>query len=269
MIFCLVWGVGGSFLSLALSRVMAKMMMRIRVISPHTQSPVESRLLQRVHYLAQRAGLSTPPEVGIFESPVVNAFATGPTRNRALVAVSTGLLNQMDDDAIEGVLAHEVSHVANGDMVTMALLQGVANAFVMFLARVLAFFVQAALDRGENRDRNNSYGRTNFMLVWLFEIVLMLLAGMVLSYYSRHREYRADRGGAILAGRAKMIGALNSLLLSPERYQAPGTQIPKSLAAFQINSITRRFGNDLIRLFSTHPTLEDRIERLKAATDLI
>ncbi|NDD92729.1 protease HtpX, partial [bacterium] len=205
--FCLIWGMGGAFMSLALSRIMAKWMMGVQVIDPsEAQGANEQWLVETVHQLARSAGITTMPEVGIYESPEVNAFATGPTKNRALVAVSRGLLDRMSRDQVEGVLGHEVAHAANGDMVTMTLVQGVVNAFVMFLSRVIAFAVSQAL-RG--RDREESSGGSSHLIYYLvrfvLEIVFMILGSMVVAYVSRLREFRADHGGARLAGRDKMI----------------------------------------------------------------
>src|SRR4051812_14969798 len=201
---CLVWGFGGAFFSLAISKIVAKMSMGVQVIDPRNPGQFGD-LVETVHALAQKAGLPAMPEVGVYDSQEMNAFATGPTRSRALVAVSTGLLRRMDRDALEGVLGHEIAHVANGDMVTMTLLQGVINAFVMFFARILA----AAI--GGRRDSEGNSGGGNWMLVMMLEMVLSGLGLFVVSWFSRHREYRADAGGATFAGRQKMIGALQAL----------------------------------------------------------
>ena len=249
MMFCLVWGMGGAFISLGLSRIMAKWMMGVEVIDPDTTQPELARLVQTVYRLARAANLPAMPEVGFYPSPEINAFATGPTRSRALVAVSAGLLEHMNYDQIEGVLAHEISHVANGDMVTMTLVQGVMNAIVMFLARVIAFFIA---NRG--RDSENSSG-PNFIVVWVLEIGLSFLGMIAVNAFSRWREYGADAGGAALAGREKMIGALEALRSTMDYANLTGN---KSLATLKISD-KPRFG----LLFSTHPALEDRIERLK------
>lgn len=250
MAFCLVWGMGGALISLALSRFMAKWMMGVQVIDPNTTDPALSGLVATVHNLARAAGLPKMPEVGYYPSPEINAFATGPTRSRALVAVSAGLLERMDQAQLEGVLGHEIAHVANGDMVTMTLVQGVINAFVMFLARVIAFFIA---NRGRDEDSSLS---PNYLVVFLLEIVLSALGMIAVAAFSRYREFRADEGGARLAGREKMIGALEALQ-STVAYADLTNKA--SMSAFKISG-KRRFA-----LFATHPPLEDRIERLKTA----
>jgi heat shock protein HtpX len=256
MIFCLIWGMGGAFISLGLSRVIAKWSMGVRVIEPGTRDSEAQALVATVHELARGAGLRTMPEVGIYDSPEVNAFATGPTRNRALVAVSTGLLRRMGREEIEGVLGHELSHVANGDMVTMTLIQGVVNAFVMFFARVIAFALAQAMR--DERDDRPSYGM-QYMATFLLEIVFGILGMMVVAWFSRWREFRADAGGARLAGRGSMVGALQAQQrtygLVDESHAQP------ALAALKINGRPAGFA----RLFSTHPPLGERIERLLAS----
>lgn len=255
-IFCLVWGFGGAFISLALSRVMAKWMMGVKIIDPNTMDTSEQSLLQTVHRLAQTAGLSTMPQVGVYESPEVNAFATGPTRNRSLVAVSSGLLSRMDRDAVEGVLGHEVAHIANGDMVTMTLLQGIVNAFVMFFARVIAFAISQALRSRDEEGRGLS-PIVQYVVVILLEMVLMVFGTMLVAWFSRWREFRADRGGADLAGRGKMIRALQSL----ERMTGLiDTQTQTSVQTLKISGKSSRW----LRLFASHPPLSDRIARLEA-----
>jgi heat shock protein HtpX len=257
-IFCLVWGMGGAFISLALSRVMAKWMMGVRVIDPNTHDPELQALVQIVHNLARSAGLPAMPEVGIYDSPEVNAFATGPTKARALVAVSSGLLTRMSRDEIEGVLGHEIAHVGNGDMVTMTLLQGVVNAFVMFLSRVIAFALAQAMrgDRDE-RDRGGmSYGLF-YVTQFVLEIVFMILGSMVVAWFSRWREFRADRGGARLAGRQNMIAALERL---QRTYELVDTQAQPAVQTLKIAGK----GSGLMRFFASHPPLSDRIARLQA-----
>ncbi len=188
MAFCLIWGMGGAFISLALSRVMAKWMMGVKVIDPDVSDPDLSRLVQTVHRLARSANLPKMPEVGLYPSPEINAFATGPTKSRALVAVSAGLLEALDRRQLEGVLGHEIAHVANGDMVTMTLLQGIINAFVMFLARVISFFLA---NRG--RDGEGS-AAPNFIVTLLLEMVLSAFGMLAVAAFSRRREFRADAG---------------------------------------------------------------------------
>lgn len=253
MIICLVWGFVGAFISLALSKVMAKWMMGLSVINPKTASGSEAQLVTTVHRLARGAGLTTMPEVAIYDSEEVNAFATGPTRASSLVAVSTGLLHSMSWEEVEGVLGHEIAHIANGDMVTMALLQGVVNAFVMFLSRVVAFAISSAVSRS---DEESSFPRMlNFILTIVFDIVFTLLGSLVIAAFSRFREYRADAGGANLAGRGKMIAALDRLRKTHE--QVDNSSAP-ALASMKI---TNKGG--FLALFSTHPPLEDRIARLQ------
>lgn len=257
MIFCLIWGMGGAFISLALSRKMAKWLLGVRVIDPHTKDLHMQQLVQMVHELSRTAHLPEMPEVGVYDSHEVNAFATGPSQRRSLVAVSSGLLNRMSKSELEGVLGHEVSHIANGDMVTMTLLQGVVNAFVMFMARILGFIFSGL---GQNRERSSHGSYMSYTLfVFLFEMVFMILGSLVLAAFSRFREFRADRGGAQLAGRDKMISALKALQRGTAAYD-PAAEKP-ALAAFKISHPTKRGG--LIHLFATHPPLDVRIERLQ------
>ena len=255
-VFCLVWGFGGAFISLGLSRVMAKWGMGVKVIDPGTPDPGAQELVSTVHRLAQAAGLRVMPQVGIYDSDEVNAFATGPTRNRSLVAVSTGLLRRMRRDEVEGVLGHEIAHVANGDMVTMTLIQGVVNAFTMFLARVLAFFV-AQLFRRDDEEGGVSH-LVYFVATLVFDIAFSILGSIVVAWFSRLREFRADAGGARVAGREKMIGALEALQRTYGIVD-PGS----SQAAYQTLKISGH-PTGLMRFFSTHPPLETRIARLKS-----
>jgi len=257
-VFCLVWGFGGAFISLGLSRVMAKWMMGVRVIPPNTTDPALQELVETVHTLARNAGLPKLPQVGLYESDEVNAFATGPTRSRALVAVSTGLLQRMGSREISGVLGHEVTHIANGDMVTMTLIQGIINAFVMFLARVLAFVVSQAMRSRDDRDSGG--GWLQFILVMVFQIVFSILGSLVVCWFSRWREYRADAGGARLAGRENMINALRALrrLHDPEVAAAEA----QHAQAFQSLKISGQ-SSGLLALFATHPPIEQRIARLE------
>ena len=247
LVFSAAFGFGGAFISLALSKWMAKRSMRVQVIgTPSTQQ--ERWLLQTVERQAQRAGIGMP-EVGIFPSDVVNAFATGMRRNNALVAVSSGLLRQMTPDEAEAVLAHEVAHVANGDMVTMGLLQGVLNTFVIFLSRVIGHVVDRVVFRNER-----GFGIGYFVVSIVAQIVLSILATIVVMWFSRWREFRADAGGANLAGRQKMVAALQRL------QQNQAEDLPGELAAFGING-GRPTG--LRALFMSHPPLEDRIAALQ------
>lgn len=249
MIFCLIWGFGGAFISLALSRVMAKMMMRVKVISPESAQPELRWLVDRVYQFSREAGLSKMPEVGIYESPELNAFATGPTKNRSLVAVSTGLLRNMNHEQAEGVLAHEVAHIANGDMVTMTLIQGIVNAFVMFIARIIAFSLSQFV-RAEMRTI------VHFMTVIVLDILLSFLGAIVVSYFSRQREFRADEGGARLAGKHKMVSALQALKLNYQVAQSHHDE--DSISTLKISGARNKF----LALLSTHPPLEMRIQKL-------
>lgn len=260
LIFCAIAGFSGALISLFLSRWMAKMMMGVKVINPSNPgSAAERDLLQRVNRLAQKANLPAMPEVGIYHSPEINAFATGPSKRSSLVAVSAGLLNNMDDAAVEGVLAHEIAHIANGDMVTMTLIQGVVNTFVMFFARIAAWGVSNAL--AGNRDNEERGGGMSYMVQWLlimvFEILFGILGSVVVATFSRWREYRADNGGARLAGREKMIHALQSLKKTID--YADSGQAP----AFQSLKITTKPGG-LMALLATHPALDKRIAALRA-----
>jgi heat shock protein HtpX len=260
-VFCLVWGFGGAFISLGLSRLMAKWMMGVQVIPPNTSDPALQELVETVHGLARGAGLPKLPEVGIYESEEVNAFATGPTKSRALVAVSTGLLSRMGSREVSGVLGHEVTHIANGDMVTMTLIQGVINAFVMFLSRVLAFVISQAIRSRDDRDSGG--GWLQFLLVIVFQIVFSILGSLIVCWFSRQREFRADAGGARLAGRENMINALRALarLHDPEVAAAEAQRGQ----AFQSLKISGRAGG-LLALLATHPPIEERIARLEQGT---
>lgn len=257
MIFCLVWGMGGAFISLLISKPMAKWSMGVQIIDPNTNDPTERELIGKVHALARAAGLPKMPEVGIYPSPEVNAFATGATRSSSLVAVSMGLLQRMRKEEVEGVLAHEISHVANGDMVTMTLIQGIVNAFAMFLARILAFAIANASRRDDSQ--GSSYFMQH-MLSMMFEMVFLLLGSIVVAWFSRWREFRADAGGAGLAGREKMVSALKALQRMYELNNAVPETAP-SVQSFKISG--RRSG--LLNLFASHPPLETRIARLQGA----
>ncbi len=250
LIFCLVWGMGGAFISLALSRVMAKWMMGVQVLDPAQATGEEAWLINTIHQLAQSAGLPKMPEVGIYESPELNAFATGPTRARALVAVSSGLLRHMNREEVKGVLGHEITHVANGDMVTMTLLQGVINAFVMFIARIIAFFASQAV-------RDDARYAVNFLVTIVLEILLSFLGFLVVAAFSRWREFRADAGGAKLSGTENMVRALQALQLNMQLRERP--QEHAAVATLQI------FGKPggFLALLATHPPLEERIKRLR------
>lgn len=253
-IFCALWGTGGAFISLLMSKFIAKMAMGVVIINPKTATRDEQFVLELVYAIAKKDGLKKMPEVGIYHSPELNAFATGPSRNNALVAVSTGLLSGMNRDEIEAVLAHEISHVANGDMVTMTLVQGVVNAFALFLSRIIAYGISVALSKGDDREGGDISHLTYGLLTVVFDILFTLLGTLLVAAYSRWREYRADLGSARLVGKDKMISALKRLgqgaVMEDDR--AP------SLAALKI-----MHHSNWLSLFSTHPSLEKRIERLQ------
>lgn len=244
--FCFVWGMGGAFISLQISRWMAKRVTGAQLVDGRTGRPELDRVYATVASLTQKAGLPMP-EVAVYDSPEVNAFATGPSKSRALVAVSTGLLRSLRDEEIDGVLGHEITHIANGDMVTMTLLQGVINAFVMFFARLIAY---ALSNRGDSRSRDGG----SFFVVIVLQIVLGILGSLVTAWFSRQREFRADRGGATLAGRDRMIGALKRLAANRDMVDTR----QESLATLKINGANRWVG-----LFHTHPPLEVRIAALE------
>lgn len=250
MIFCLIWGFVGSGISLMLSKFMAKKMMGVQIVDDRGQY---GDLVRKVHLMAKQAGIEKMPEVGVYQSPEVNAFATGPSKNNALVAVSTGLLSQMNTDEVEGVLAHEVAHIANGDMVTMVLIQGVVNAFVMFFARIAAFALQNALS-GDEDERPAHGGFMYHIIVMVFEIAFSFLGMFVVAYFSRLREFRADKGGAQFAGKYKMIAAL-------KRLQQKIEMVDDSQNAVRTMKISSKKG--LMNFLSTHPSLEDRIAALE------
>ncbi|MDP2811689.1 MAG: protease HtpX [Rhodocyclaceae bacterium] len=249
LIFAAVMGFGGSFISLAISKWSVKKAMGVHVIEAPSNS-TEFWLLETIRKYSAEAGIDMP-EVGIYESPDVNAFATGMSKNSSLIAVSTGLLQQMTRQEAEAVLGHEVAHAANGDMVTLALIQGVVNTFVMFLSRVIGHLVDRVVFKTER-----GQGPAFFVTMIVAELVLGILASIIVMWFSRSREFRADRGGASLAGRQNMIAALERLnSLHPQ-------PLPDKMAAF---GIAGGGGGGLKRLFMTHPPLEERITALKAA----
>jgi len=248
LMFTAVFGFGGSFISLAMSKWMAKKSTGAQVIQTPT-TPTETWLINTVKRQATQAGIGMP-EVAIYPGKEVNAFATGANRNNALVAVSAGLLNQMTQDEAEAVLAHEVSHVANGDMITLTLIQGVVNTFVMFFSRIIGHFVDRVIFKVER-----GHGPAFWITTIIAEIVLGILASTIVMWFSRQREFRADEGGAKLAGTHKMIAALKRL----QAGQAPA-ELPDQLTAFGISGIRRsKFG----ALFLSHPPLEQRIASLE------
>ncbi len=253
LVFAAIFGFGGSFISLLLSKFMAKRSTGAVVITePRNQT--ERWLLATVERQAREAGIGMP-EVAVYDGPEINAFATGANRNKALVAVSTGLLHNMSEDEAEAVLGHEIAHVANGDMVTMALLQGVLNTFVIVLARIVGGFIDSALSG--NRE-GGGRGFAYYIIVFVLEMVFGLFATMISMWFSRHREFRADAGGAHLAGRQKMIAALERLKVNHGQ-----STLPTQIAAFGIAGGAAR------KLFMSHPPLDERIAALRAANNTV
>ncbi|PPA71734.1 protease HtpX [Jeotgalibacillus proteolyticus] len=251
-VFSLLVGFLGSFISLGMSRWVAKMMMKVKVLNPDGQLSAQERaVVEKVHRMSRAAGLTHMPEVGIYPSAEVNAFATGPSKKRSLVAVSQGLLNNMDDDAVEGVIAHEVAHVSNGDMVTMTLLQGVVNTFVVFFSRIVAILVSRLV-------RSELQWIVQFAAIIIFQILFSILGSLVVSAYSRHREFHADRGGGDLAGNDKMAHALRSLKAYASRAQVKDQTDDSAVQTMKING-----KGGMAKLFSTHPDLDERIARLE------
>ncbi len=249
LVFSAVFGMGGSFISLLISKWMAKRATGARVIT-EPRDAYEQQLFAVVSHHAQAAGIGMP-EVAIYESPEPNAFATGASRNRALVAVSSGLLQHMSRDEVDAVLGHEISHIANGDMITLTLIQGVVNTFVLFLSRVVGFFVDRVILKNER-----GLGLGYFVTTIVAQIAFGILASVIVSWFSRRREFRADAGGAALAGRPKMIAALEALQRAHPR------SLPEQMAAFGISGAD---AGGWRRLFLTHPPLEERIRALRAA----
>ncbi|MEA9905486.1 protease HtpX [Xanthomonas campestris pv. raphani] len=252
LVMAAIFGFGGSFISLLLSKFMAKRSTGAQVITePRTQT--ERWLVDTVRRQAQAVGIGMP-EVAIYDGPEINAFATGANRNNALVAVSTGLLQHMREDEAEAVLGHEIAHIANGDMVTMALLQGVLNTFVIVLARVVGGIIDSALSGNRDSGRGFAY----YIIVFVLEMVFGLFATMIAMWFSRRREFRADAGGAQLAGRNKMIAALERLSLNHGQ-----NTLPSQVQAFGISG---GVGEGLRRLFLSHPPLTERIAALRASS---
>lgn len=249
LVFCAVFGFGGATISLFMSKWMAKRAYGVQVIE-QPRNEMEHWLVTTVARQAQQAGIGMP-EVGVYQSNDMNAFATGARRNDSLVAVSTGLMYSMSRDEAEAVLAHEISHVANGDMVTLTLVQGVVNTFVMFFARIVANLISSFLSRGEEEEGGGLGGIAYFATVMVLELVFGMLASVIVMWFSRQREYRADEGSARLVGKEKMIAALERLRRGPE------TELEGSLAAFGIN------GKQHSELFMSHPPLEKRIQALR------
>jgi len=245
-----VFGMGGAFISLAISKWMAKRSTGAQVIKePRTET--ERWLIETVKRQSEAAGIGMP-EVAVYDAPDVNAFATGMNRNNALVAVSSGLLANMSRDEAEAVLGHEISHVANGDMITLTLIQGVLNTFVIFLARIIGSVIDGAMRGG----REGGGGFAYFIVVMVLQVIFGFLASMIVMWFSRRREFRADAGGATLAGREKMIAALERLAINQNQ-----TALPKEVAAFGISG---HVASGMKRLFMTHPPLTERIAALRS-----
>lgn len=272
MIFCLIFGMLGSFISLFISKFMAKTMYGVKIIDAQKPSPEVLRfanqdqlrnLVAKVHLMSKKAGLKVMPEVGIYDSPDVNAFATGPSRNNSLVAVSTGLLQQMTEEEVDGVLGHEVAHIANGDMVTMTLIQGIVNSFALFFSRILASIIANGVE-----ERNRPL--VHMIATIVGDIVFTVLGSFVVAYYSRKREFRADEGSAKITSKQNMIAALQRLQAiyeRPQRFMAENDENSKdALAALKISG--RKKPGGILALLSTHPPLELRIKALQKAARL-
>lgn len=249
LIFAVVFGMGGSFISLAISKWMAKMSTGAQVIE-NPRNATEQWLVETVRMQARQAGIGMP-EVAIYDAPEMNAFATGMNKNNALVAVSTGLMQSMSRDEVEAVLAHEVSHVANGDMVTLALIQGVVNTFVIFISRIIGSIADRMM-AGDDEEYTGP-GWTYYIVSFIAEIIIAFLASAIVMWFSRQREFRADAGSAKLVGAPKMIAALERL------QQGHAGELPSEMAAFGISGGKSSF----MELFSSHPPLEQRIEALR------
>lgn len=257
--FALFFGFAGSIISLLLSKTIAKWTMSLKIIENNNfSSQQEVKVYGWIQELALKSNISMP-EVAIYNSPEPNAFATGPTKNNSLVAVSTGLLNLMDDKQVKAVLAHEIGHVANGDMVTMTLLQGVVNTFVIFFARIVAFAVSAVISRNDDGEESPISNIVFMITSFIFEIIFGLLASIIVAKYSQYREYKADEAGATLTNNKDMAGALQKLLDYTNR--GGNSYMPENLKAFGISTGPKK-GFSLMELFSTHPPLEKRISKL-------
>lgn len=253
-VFCALWGTAGAFISLMMSKYVAKKSMGLQLIDPKSASSHEKFLVNKIHGLARNLHLKNMPEVGIYDSPELNAFATGPSKNNSLVAVSSGLLQSMQDNEVDAVLGHEISHVANGDMVTMTLIQGVVNAFSLFLSRIIAYTIALGGQAREGGEASLQVNSLFASLTVIFDIVFTLLGSLVVAAFSRRREYRADAGGAKLTGRENMIAALQRL----GQYSQIQDQRAPSLAALKISQ-----PSSWTTLFASHPPIEARIARLQ------
>ncbi len=254
-IFCFAWGIAGSFISLALSKFVAKKFMGVKAIDPYGPYAI---LQQKIHTFASSAGLTTMPEVGIYQSPEINAFTTGSSADNSLVALSSGVLSNLSEDELDGVLAHEIAHIANGDMVTMSLLQGIINAFVFFFARVAAFVLGKFLRGDKDKENVNNYsdggGIAYLISVFIFEVLFGFLAKFIVSYFSRIREFKADTEGAKLAGEEKMIAALKALQANYESI---------SVTTDNMKSVKISSTESFMDLLASHPPLQERINALE------
>lgn len=250
-IFSLIWGMGGAIISLLISKKMAKWTMKVQIVEANTSNPYARNIYEKVSRLSKKAGLAKVPEVGIYDSPEVNAFATGATKNSSLVAVSTGLINHLDDNEVEAVIGHEIAHIANGDMVTMTLIQGVMNAFVIFFAKAIAWAV-AQFMRGDEEESPSFF--VAFAIEMVLHIIFGIIGAIIVNFFSRWREFRADRGGAELTGASNMAAALRRLKGTTELID----NRQESIAAFKISG-----GGKWLSLLSSHPPLDERIRRLE------
>ena len=253
-VMCLLFGMIGSFISLSISKWTAKRFMGVQLVD---QNPNYQHIVTKIHQMAKQAGIEKMPEVGVYDSPDLNAFATGPSKNNSLVAVSTGLLQRMNDDELTGVLGHEVAHIANGDMVTMTLVQGVVNAFVMFFSSIITNIISNALRRDDDEGEGIGGFFLRQMIYSLISTLIGFLAMPIVFWFSRFREFRADHGGAILAGREKMIAALQALKRNYRIQEEVGNQ-HASVQTMQISS-----KKSWMEWWSSHPALEKRIQALE------
>lgn len=265
LLLCFIWGMVGSLVSLALSKFLAKWLMGVKLIDPLRTSAREGKILEITYRLAQNAGLQVMPEVGIFHSTEVNAFATGPSKNNSLVALSSAAVDHLNEGELSAIIGHELTHIANGDMVTMTLLQGIINTFVMFFARVVALIItRGGQDQNQNRRGGSPFAF--MMTVWVLECIFMALGSIIICFFSRKREFKADIGGARLAGKSNMIQALQFLkkeqeekLISYDHARSTSMEAPQgAFNAFKISSSEK-----FLHIFSTHPPLETRIEHLQ------
>lgn len=261
-ILCLIYGLIGSFISLQLSRWMAKKFHGVQIIDPNTTNMTERKIVDMVYKVARNAGMQTMPEVGYYQSADVNAFATGPSKSRSLVAVSSGLVNTMTESEMEGVLAHEVAHIVNGDMVTLTLIQGVVNAFAMFVSSIITTIIMNAIRKNDDEQRGFGDFMLRQMIYSMVSIIFTLLGSIVVNYFSRQREFRADAGGARYSSPEKMTSALIRL---QQVYQLPHNRRDDNeegadkLATMKISGKSKGVSS----LFMTHPPLEERIEALR------